>query len=342
MISFKDRLNAFVELGIRLKTLPDGEREQLFSQMHNYNNWFSPSNCLRAIQGLEFILEKERMEKWLAAYVIPEEQRQLNVGVLMAGNIPAVGFHDLMCVLLSGNRVSAKLSSTDSVLMRWLIDQLLAIQPEFRNSIVISEMLRQKDAYIATGSDNSARYFEYYFGKYPAVIRKNRVSVAVLSGQETHDDLISLGEDVFGYFGLGCRNVSKIFIPDESWLKRILDAWEVFSPVGDHHKYRNNYEYNKSIYLINRVSHLDNGFLLLKEDEGLVSPISVVFYEVFESKSALNKKIASQAEKIQCIVSQSDWFTDAVPFGTAQQPGPDDYADGVDTMEFLLSLGASA
>lgn len=256
----------------------------------------------------------------------------------MAGNIPAVGFHDLMTVLISGNKACVKLSSADEVLMKWILKSLISIEPRFEDLIEIEEMLKGKNAYIATGSNNSGRYFNYYFGKYPSIIRRNRTSIAVLSGNETTEELQSLGKDIFQYFGLGCRNVSKIFIQSKEQLQHLLDSLEIFSGVMNHHKYLNNYDYNKSILLVNRENHLDSGFLLVRETEDLVSPISVLFYEIYADLDQLKTRLNLIKENIQCVVSNPNYFEGAVPFGKAQEPEVWDYADEVDTLLFLERL----
>lgn len=256
----------------------------------------------------------------------------------MAGNIPGVGFHDLMCVLISGNIAVVKLSSSDSFFSKWLIDRLVQVAPEFENYIQIEEMLKGMDAYIATGSDNSARYFNYYFGKYPSIIRANRTSVAILTGDESEAELDKLGWDIFLYFGLGCRNVSKIFVKNINQLQHFLDVMEKYNWVANNHKYLNNYEYNKSIYLVNRELHLDNGFLLMKESKELVSPIGVLFYEIYQSQAELSELLQANESKIQCVVGDPQKYHGAIKFGEAQYPKPWDYADKVDTMKFLLAL----
>jgi hypothetical protein len=230
-----------------------------------------------------------------------------------------------------------KISSSDGVLLGWMVASLLEIEPRFL--ISIEEMLKAKDAYIATGSDNSARYFEYYFGKYPSIIRKNRISVAILTGEESETALRALGKDVFQYYGLGCRNVSKLYVKDVESIRRFLDALEGFDYVADNHKYFNNYEYNKSIYLVNREAHLDNGFLLVRESKDMVSPISVLYYETYDDLQALPNRLWEVAEKIQCILSNDAWYPHSLSFGQAQSPALWDYADGVDTIQFLKSLG---
>lgn len=339
-LPLKTRVNAFLGLGDHLSGLNDEEKILLFQKAQNQNPWFIPESMNLALKGICAMLHKDKIEHWLAAYPIQESVYSKDVGILMAGNIPAVGFHDLLCVLLTGHKASVKLSSSDSVFPQWLIQKLLEIEPGFNPFIQMEEMLKGKDVYIATGSDNSARYFNYYFGKYPHLIRSNRTSVAILSGEETSEDLEKLGDDIFIYFGLGCRNVSKVFVKNKEILTKLLDALQKFENVASHYKYFNNYEYNKSIYLINRETHLDNGFLLLKETEKLVSPIGVLFYEIYKDDTELDLKLAPLESKLQCVLSSDkNKRSGAISFGNAQFPEPWDYSDKVDTISFLISLG---
>ncbi|MBN3583510.1 acyl-CoA reductase [Algoriphagus aestuarii] len=332
------RIAAFVKLGKVIQEIDAETKEELFWRVQNGNNWFTEEYIISALEGVVLFLQEENLNKWIQAYEISDKVTPKSVGVLMAGNIPAVGFHDLLTVLISGNKACVKLSSSDTVLMSWMINQLIEINPKFSDLISIEEMLKGKDAYIATGSDNSARYFNYYFGKYPSIIRQNRTSVAVLTGNESSEDLKNLGKDIFKYFGLGCRNVSKVYLKSENQLQQLLDNLEEFSFVGNHHKYHNNYDYNKSIYLVNNEKHLDNGFLLVKESNELVSPISVLYFELYESEEALFETLESLKEKIQCLVGNPEAIQGAIPFGNAQNPMPWDYADEVDTLQFLISL----
>jgi len=334
----ENRISAFVELGKRIQNLDSSEWEEIQWRAKNENNWFTDESVIHAFQGIRQMLQPDQLDLWLGNYLITDELSNIRVGVLMAGNIPAVGFHDLMCVLLAGHIASVKLSATDSVLIKWLVSQLIQIDEEFTSRIELEEMLKGKDAYIATGSDNSARYFNYYFGKYPNIIRQNRTSIGVLSGDETTEDYLKLGKDIFQYFGLGCRNVSKIYLKDEKQLQDLLGAIQVFESVASHHKYHNNYDYNKSILLVNREKHLDNGFLIVQESEGMVSPISVLFYECYQDEADLNRLIEKNQSKIQCIVSKDGKLSGSIPFGTAQLPEVGDYADGIDTMAFLCQL----
>lgn len=335
-MNLSERISAFALLGERLIGLNESELNPLAQLAKSQNSWFTHESVVSSLDGLGIWLTHKKLDEWISHYNIKSEPKR--VGIVMAGNIPAVGFHDLLCILISGNIAVIKPSSNDSHLIRFIIDELTKIEPRFANHIELVDQLKTIDAVIATGSNNSARYFEYYFSKYPHIIRKNRTSCAVLNGEESKKSLTNLGKDIFTYFGLGCRNVSKIYAPDDYIFIDFMESMESFNHVSHHHKYRNNYDYNKSIYLVNRVDHLDNGFLLLKKDNQLVSPISVVFYELYSNESSLEALLASQRDQIQCVVSDNRWVKDSFDFGEAQQPDIDDYSDGVDTMEFLCSL----
>lgn len=337
-MTLEQRIIAFDQLGKKIKNLSQMDFDELAWAVENNNSWFTADHTKSALNGLTQFLTQSELEKWIAKYSFTEPSKVQEVGVLMAGNIPAVGFHDLLCVLVTGHRAAIKLSSSDTFLMKWLVNELIAIEPEFKKIISFEEMLKAKDAYIATGSDNSARYFDYYFGKYPSIIRKNRTSIGVLNGTERNEDFVALGNDVFKYFGLGCRNVSKIYVPNKDCLVKFLDAIEGFQILSSNHKYINNYDYNKSIYLVNGEKHLDNGFLLLRESKELVSPISVLFYEVYDDTVSLKAEINQIKEKIQCVVSKEAWFEGSFSFGMTQCPALEDYADGIDTIDFLMKL----
>jgi hypothetical protein len=337
-MTLQERTKALVRLGEKIRSLTEEEFLSLASRVEGNNNWFTPEQTRLSLYTIASYLDESSLNKWLERYAIPEPAVPKSIGLLMAGNIPAVGFHDLLCILISGHKVYGKLSSTDQVLIKWISHELIQIQPEFSSRIFFEEMLKEKDAYIATGSDNSSRYFEYYFGKYPSIIRKNRTSVAILDGTEDMDDFKALGHDIFQYFGLGCRNVSKLYIKKAEQLQDFLKAIEGFHFMTSHHKYLNNYEYNKAIYLVNGEAHLDNGFLLLRENEQLVSPIAVLYFEYYSHLDELAEKISLQQDKIQCLVSKERWYPGSVPFGQAQCPSLSDYADHVDTLDFLTRL----
>jgi hypothetical protein len=337
-MTIQERITSFAQLGKRIKELPDEEFSSLAARVENNNSWFTPEQTKYSLLGISELLEQNALESWLKMYSISDNQLPKSIGLLMAGNIPAVGFHDFMCILLSGHEVHAKLSSSDQILIRWLSRNLIDINPAFSSKIYFEEMLKGMDAYIATGSDNSARYFEYYFGRYPSIIRKNRTSIGILDGKEDHKNYQDLGNDIFQYYGLGCRNISKIYIQRREQLQDFLKAIEGFHFLLSHHKYINNYEYNKAIYLVNGEEHLDNGFLLVKESNSLVSPISVLYYESYSDLEDLRLKLQAEESKIQCMVSRHGWYEGSIGFGKAQRPSLTDYADHIDTMKFLTQL----
>ncbi|MBC6609562.1 acyl-CoA reductase [Hymenobacter sp. BT507] len=336
-MNHSDRLAAFVALGQRLQNLSEDELASLGARARNQNNWFTPTNVAYAIQGIAELLAEEPLRQWAGRYPAePEQPRQ--IGVVMAGNIPLVGFHDLLCVLLSGHVLLAKPSADDTVLMTWIATELVKIEPRFEEMIRFVPRLNAADAFIATGSDNTGRYFEYYFGKKPNLIRRNRTSLAILTGRESEHDLGLLGEDIFRYYGLGCRNVSKLYVPVGFSFPTLLDALQPWHHILDHHKYQNNYDYNKSILLVNGVPHYDNGFLLLTESPQLVSPISVVHYEGYQHEVDLVERLTTVADQTQCLVSAGGQYPGSFAFGRAQHPQVWDYADGIDTMKFLAQF----
>ena len=345
------RINAFVQLGKMLQPLGKGapwpgfesglsasEYEainELIERVHIFNGWFTAANVRRSFLALSEMLAPEKMEKWLAAYpALNTNKPPKRIAVIMAGNIPMVGFHDMLTVLISGNIFVGKLSKQDDKLLPKIAELLLKLAPDFANFIEFEAgRVEQMDAVIATGSNNSARYFEHYFGKYPNIIRKNRTSVAVLTGNETPEELEPIGEDIFSYYGLGCRNVTKVYLPEGFELDRLFKAIFPYSAVVDNKKYGNNYDYHRTLFMMNKESILENGFVVLKEDESLHAPTGTLFYSYYSDADKLNVALNEQAENIQCKVGQG-----YIPFGKAQQPELWDYADGVDTMRFLLEL----
>jgi hypothetical protein len=335
-MNLAERKNSFLSLRVALENLQADELENIFHCAAAENPWFTTGNLLAAFQGLMHYLDENTFTNWLNQY--PEIKNPKKIGVVMAGNIPMVGVHDLICVLVSGHHLQVKLSSQDSFLMSLLINKLIKIAPEFAQSIEVVERLKGFDAVIATGSDNTARYFDYYFNKYPTIIRKNRTSVAVLHGEETTEQLAELGKDIFTYFGLGCRNVTKLYIPENYNFRRFFEAIEPYKNIIHHHKYANNYDYNKSIFLVRNITHLDNGFLILLENEHLFSSIAVMHYEKYTSLENLEQNLENRKEKLQCIVGDYQRFPSFIDFGKAQLPEMNDYADGVDTMQFLTNL----
>ncbi len=303
------------------------------------NAWFTKESVYKMLYTIGVSLYEEDLRQWMGMYDLQAKIEQKKVAVVMAGNIPAVGFHDFLSVLMAGHKVLAKLSSDDQYLIPGITELLIEMDPTFADLIEFSDgPLKNFDAVIATGSNNTSRYFDYYFGKYPHIIRKNRNALAVLSGNEDRETLVALGEDIFTYYGLGCRNVSRMFIPKDYDLDKFFPAMEVFSSVADHHKYKNNYDYNKSIFLVNGEDHFDNGFLLLKEEAGMASPVSVLHYGRYTDLKEVNDYIRKDSENIQCVISDDPGVESSIPPGTGQYPRLWDYADGVDTMGFLLNL----
>jgi hypothetical protein len=332
-----ERIAGITKLSDELKDLDLVTKTELFSRASATNPWFSHDSIAMALDGILHFLNSESLSEWVGRYRVAGAAK--NVGLVLAGNIPLVGFHDFLSVLLSGNNAQVKLSSQDSVLLKYISDRLIDINPDFENQINYVDRLNDADAVIATGSDNSSRYFKKYFKDIPHIIRKNRTSVAILNGKETDSDLELLGTDIFSYFGLGCRNVAKVYIPAGFDMTKLLDALGGREDVKNHPKYFNNYEYNKAIYLVNRVAHLDTGYALFRESDDIVSPLSVIYYEEYKDLSSLKDKLNSHIDKLQCIVSNSgidNMIT--VPLGRSQFPNIDDYADNVDTMKFLCSL----
>ncbi|WP_026809779.1 acyl-CoA reductase [Arenibacter latericius] len=301
------------------------------------NGWFTPENILFSINTWGELLEEEKLNNWLSHYQIGNNPPK-SVAVVMAGNIPLVGFHDFLSTLITGNNIIVKLSSNDKVLLPFISSYLIEIEPSFKDAIFFADgKLENFDAVIATGSDNTARYFEHYFSKKPNIIRKNRNSVAVLTGRETQPQLQALGEDVFRYYGLGCRSVSKLFVPKDYDFDLFFKAIYPYHNIVDHAKYANNYDYNKAVYLMSLFPILENGFLMLKEDTSYSSPIATLFYETYDSLETLKGNLEKESDKLQCIVA--DGFTTAeIPFGQTQKPSLTDYADNMDTIEFLLNL----
>jgi len=299
------------------------------------NGWFTKANVLFALSHWGVLLTEEKLLNWLGKYDLENVDHQ-TVAIIMAGNIPLVGFHDFLCALILGNNVIIKLSSNDQILLPFIADKLIASEPELEASIQFQQdSLADFDVIIATGSDNTARYFDYYFKDKPRIIRRNRASAAVLTGQESPEMLQALADDIFRYFGLGCRSVSKIYVPNDYNFDTLFKAVYAFSDILDLSKYANNYDYNKAVYLMSEYDILDNGFLMLKEDESYGSPIATLFYEKYSTMEELKQRLDLNKDALQCLVANGV-FEDEVAFGQTQYPGLEDYADRIDTVEFLL------
>ena len=351
-MSQNDKKRCFIELGKFLSQFSEEKNvknptvlynelffdhfENLIQLSQSHNGWYTPENVYFSIQSWATALTEENLDQWLAVYNF-NEVKPKNVGLILAGNIPLVGFHDFLSVLISGNNVLIKTSSNDQFLLPFLAKYIIAIEPEFSKKITFVEgKLENFDTVIATGSNNTARYFEYYFKDKPSIIRKNRNSIAVLSGKETKEQLIALGEDIFRYFGLGCRNVSKLFVPKGYSFNAFFEAIFEYQDIIHYEKYANNYDYNKAVFLMSNFKLLDNGFLTIKEDSSYASPISSVFYEFYDSIDELQIRLRSESEQIQCIVS-NNLVENSIDFGQTQKPNLWDYADNVDTISFLLT-----
>lgn len=309
----------------------------LIELSQSHNGWFTPEQVYFAINSWAKALTEDNLDKWLSQYDLSNVKPK-TVGLILAGNIPLVGFHDFLSVLISGHKVLVKTSSNDQHLIKFLAKYLISVNPEIENYITFTDgKLENFDAVIATGSNNTARYFEFYFKDKPSIIRKNRNSVAVLTGNETHEDLVNLGEDIFRYFGLGCRNVSKLFVPKNYDFQPFFKAIYEYKDVIFYEKYSNNYDYNKAVFLMSNFKLLDNEFLTLKEDSSYASPISSVFYEYYESLEEIKKQLENDSEQIQCIVSK-DIVENSIAFGETQKPNLWDYADTIDTLAFLKQI----
>ncbi len=330
-------INALKKLG-DLMCNPDNDLLAIAETAQHHNAWFTPDEVKKSLSSLGKMLNEADLEQWFSTINVTAEPKK--IGLILAGNIPLVGFHDVLSVLATGNIALIKMSSADDKLLPAVLKKLIAFEPSLDSRIQYVERLKDFDAIIATGSNNSSRYFDYYFGKVPNIIRKNRNSVAVINGDETVSEIEDLGHDIFDYYGLGCRNVSKIYIPKDYEIKKFFEPLERYQPIINHFKYNNNYDYNKSIYLVNAVKHLDNGFLLVKEDTSFTSPLAVLFYEEYNSLNEVEAILDSEHENIQCVVSTTDLNIKKgkIKPGESQQPRLWDYADDVNTIEFLQSL----
>lgn len=353
----QDRINGFIHLGKVLdefssdgkehspeKFLSPEMKKSLDLAIRNSsleNAWFTRENVMFALRSIALNLKRNKLDCWLQQYksVISNNTSQKTIAVIMAGNIPMVGFHDFLCVLLSGNRFLGKLSSDDRILLPALASILTDYDSGWDQLIAFTqETIRSFDAVIATGSNSSSHYFRFYFSAYPHIIRKNRNSVAVITGEETTGDLANLAKDIFLYFGMGCRSVSKIFVPVNYDFSGLVKAFAHYDSFLDHHKYRNNFDYFKAIFQMNLVPFIDSTCVLLKEDVSVSSPIAVLNYQYYTDLDILRTELSSVADSIQCAVSIKE-----MPFrwsrpGNAQSPELWDYADGIDTMQFLTQI----
>jgi len=338
-MNFSNRIELLSKLGAHL--MQEDEYLDAVIQRTKYNNpWFTVENQQRAIQAIATsFLQADKLQQWVAGSNMTEPKTPKRVGLVMAGNIPLVGFHDLLCVFISGHKSVIKLSDKDKYLLPYLLKILSKLDAASEPYFEVVERFTDFDAVIATGSNNSSRYFESYFGKVPNIIRKNRNAVAILDGQETAEDLLALGKDVFRYFGLGCRNVSKLYLPEGYDFQLLLEKLHEFKEIILHHKYKHNFDYNMALLMMNRTTFWNNGCIILAENESIASRIALLHFEYYADRASLEKNLQSKKEEIQCVVAnQPVGAIPVVAFGKAQEPGLSDYADGVDTLQFLAGL----
>ncbi|MCW3110818.1 MAG: acyl-CoA reductase [Segetibacter sp.] len=331
-MTLQQRIDLLVKLGDYMQRNCH-EWQQVKEEAKRKNPWFVPEFIEMAAANISSaFLQKGKLENWVKEYNVPSENvKPVTVGIVMAGNIPMVGFHDLLCIFITGHIAKIKLSSKDDVLIKHLISVLNEWEPEVHNWISIAENLKGCDAYIATGSNNSGRYFDYYFGKYPHIIRRNRTSVAIIDGTETQEELEKLADDIQTYFGLGCRNVTKLYVPQEYDFEALLKALNKYEHYEDFHKYKHNYDYQLALLMMGNKFYMTNGTILLSKNESLFTAVSQVNYEFYNNREELDS--LKNNGDVQCIVGHG-----ATPFGEAQQPSLFDYADGIDTMKFAMSL----
>lgn len=332
-MNLQQRILLLTKLGDYIASGPD-EWIDIKLRAEQLNPWFTQEFITLSAKNItEEFLQKDKLQQWAEQYNLPENnENPQNVGLVMAGNIPMVGFHDFLCIFITGHRQTIKLSSKDEVLIKHLVHKLTEWNEEVAELVSFQDMLKGCDAYIATGSNNSGRYFEYYFAKYPHIIRRNRTSVAVLTGNKTQQELGLLSDDIHLYFGLGCRNVTKIYVPQDYDFEPLLEACKKYNYFFDIQRYKNNYDYQLALLLMNKVAYKSTGSLLLTENNQLFTPISVLNYEYYADENQLMQILQSN-DDVQCVVGKK-----AVDLGQAQAPGLNDYADGVDTVEFLSSL----
>lgn len=326
-----DAILALARLGASMQN--ESEWLESIEKAYLKNQWFVPDFVKHALLEWSKILTTENLTKFVSKY--PQSLAPKKVGIVMAGNIPLVGLHDLICVLLSGHTALVKCSKDDEILIKKAISIL---SHEGNEDIEVVDRLQSPEAVIATGSNNTSRYFEYYFRNIPHLIRHNRTSVAVLSEKDAPTVYQKLAKDVFMYFGLGCRNVGKIYIPRDLYLPNLLDEWQSWAFLADHNKFANNYIYHRALFLMNRQEHLDTGYLLLKEDESIFSPLGCLYYERYDHLEAVKEKLEVQSNEIQCIVTSTNFIHNRVPVGESQSPDLDTFADQMDTMQFLSNM----
>ena len=345
-MNLNNRITLFVKLGRffsdyinnNLESLEKNKFDKAINESILHNSFFSKKNILKSLLSWSNVLTKKSIDNFLSNYMIKIKKREKKIAIVMAGNIPLVGFHDFFCVILSGNFAVIKLSSKDSHLFKFILSFLVKENPDFSTKFdVVENKLQIFDAVIATGNNISANQFELYFKKYPKIIRRNRHSIAILNGNETKKEIELLANDIFYYYGLGCRNVSKIFIPNNYNLDILFKSFVLWNEVINKNSYANNYNYYRAIYLLNKEVFFDNGFVLLKESEKIGSPVGTIYFEYYKSENQIKEMIKKNNEKIQCIVSNNN-YRKTIKFGETQMPNLNDFADDIDTFNFLLKL----
>ena len=345
-MNLNNRITLFVKLGRffsdyinnNLESLEKNKFDKAINESILHNSFFSKKNILKSLLSWSNVLTKKSIDDFLSNYLIKNKKREKKIAIIMAGNIPLVGFHDFFCVIISGNFAVIKLSSKDSHLFKFILSFLVKENPDFSTKFdVVEKKLQIFDAVIATGNNISANQFELYFKKYPKIIRKNRHSIAILNGNETKKEIELLANDIFYYYGLGCRNVSKIFIPNNYNLDILFKSFVLWNEVINKNSYSNNYNYYRAIYLLNKEVFFDNGFVLLKESEKIGSPVGTIYFEYYKSDNQIKEMIKKNNEKIQCIVSNNN-YPKTIKFGETQMPNLNDFADDIDTFNFLLKL----
>lgn len=331
-MTLQKRIEILVKLGDYMQN-NGHEWTAVKMQAQMVNPWFVAEFIEMASNNIiSSFLQKEKLEDWVIKYNVPTENKTpVTVGVVMAGNIPTVGFHDMLCVFITGHRQMIKLSSKDNILIKHLVSIMTEWEPEVGQYISFAENLKECEAYIATGSNNSSRYFDYYFGKYPNIIRRNRTSAAVLDGTETGEELKKLADDIQTYFGLGCRNVTKLYVPENYNFEELLLALNKYDYYQDFHKYKHNYDYQLALLMMGNKFYMTNGTILLSENTSIFTAISQVNYEYYANKKDLEH--LQENKDIQCIIGHN-----TIPFGLAQQPSLTDYSDGIDTMNFAMHI----
>lgn len=334
-MTLQKRIEILTQLGQYMQNNSEAWQE-VKQRAYAHNGWFLPEFIDLSVRNIvQYFLQPDALRNWISQYpgLAQEPISPRLVGIVMAGNIPLVGFHDFLCVFISGHRCLVKPSSKDEILIKHLVAKIIEWAPELAESIAFAELLKNCDAYIATGSNSTAGHFEYYFGRFPHIIRRNRTSVAVLSGTESNKELEQLADDIYLYFGMGCRNITKIYVPQDYDFESLIHIFKKYDYLADHHKYKNNYDYNLALHILNNKFYMSNAALLLVEETSLFSPVSQLNYEVYENIEMVKNELDHNNE-VQCVVGNG-----FMPFGLAQQPSLTDYADGVDTMQWLASLG---